>query len=91
MIKKRQKISGSITLTNSIKGSLTDGGFLSGNVQVAQTEKADAYMGPYTVTPSQDTQIVHVKDLKMVQNITVEPIPSYYGRVSYNGSVITIT
>lgn len=48
------------------------------------------YDGSYSFTPSDEEQIIQSRNLVMRQNITIAPIPNNYGRVSYNGSVITI-
>ena len=50
-----------------------------------------SYEGEYTVTPSQETQILHTKWLKMDDNVTVNQIPSNYGLITYNGSILTIS
>lgn len=50
-----------------------------------------SYEGEYTVTPSQETQILHTKWLKMDDNVTVNPIPSNYGLITYNGSILTVS
>lgn len=48
------------------------------------------YDGPTSVTPSEEEQTLATEGLMVAQNITVGPIPSNYGRIAYNGSVITV-
>lgn len=50
-----------------------------------------SYSGEYTLTPTGETQIFNTEGLMMTRNITVNPIPSNYGLVTYDGSVITIS
>ena len=51
----------------------------------------EKYAGPYEFTPAEETQTVTINGKQATQDITINPIPSNYGRVSYNGRVITIT
>ena len=50
-----------------------------------------AYEGPVSVTPSADLQVLQTKDLRMTENITVNPIPQNYGLITWNGSTITVS
>ena len=43
------------------------------------------YSGPYTVTPSTETQILYTRNKHVDGDITVEAIPSNYGRLEWNG------
>lgn len=49
------------------------------------------YDGPTTVTPSLQTQTLETAGKQLVSNITVNPIPSNYGLITYNGSVLTVS
>ena len=49
------------------------------------------YTGPYEFTPTDEAQTVTITGKQATQDITINPIPSNYGRVSYNGRIITIT
>lgn len=51
----------------------------------------EPYTGDYTVTPSAETQTLSTEGLMMTSNVTVNPIPSNYGLITYNGSVITVS
>lgn len=51
----------------------------------------DPYEGSYTITPSNERQTLSVQNMRMTEDLTIEPIPSNYGLVTWNGSVITIT
>lgn len=48
------------------------------------------YEGSYTFTPSQEAQTIPIKQLTAKENITVEPIPSNYGKVTQIGNELTI-
>ena len=49
------------------------------------------YDGPYEVTPTQHTQTLATIGRKMADNVTINPIPSNYGLITWNGSVITVS
>ena len=49
------------------------------------------YDGVTEITPSQDTQILQTSNKTLTRNIVVNPIPSNYGLVAWNGSVLTVS
>ena len=50
-----------------------------------------AYEGEYTVTPAAEEQVLSTKNLRMTDDITIAPIPSYWGRITHDGSIITVS
>lgn len=52
---------------------------------------ADPYEGEYIVTPSSETQVLETIGLQCYDNITVNPIPSNYGLITWNGSTLTVS
>ena len=61
-------------------------GELSLNIQLDGTPD-----GITEITPSQDTQILQTSNKALTRNIVVNPIPSNYGLVTWNGSVLTVS
>ena len=51
----------------------------------------DAFDGPYIVTPNRSTQILNTSGRIMISDVKINPIPSNYGLVTWNGSVLTIS
>ena len=51
----------------------------------------DPYTGSYEVTPSSETQTLSTKYLRMTDDVVINPVPSNYGLVTWDGTVITIT
>ena len=49
------------------------------------------YDGPYSVTPGPEAQTLETANLAMAENITVAPIPSNYGLITWNGSYLTVS
>lgn len=54
-------------------------------------EQRPAYEGSYVATPSAEAQVLETKNLRMTDNVTVNPIPSNYGLITWNGSVLTVS
>ena len=53
--------------------------------------KDNKYTGAYEVTPNQETQILRTAELSMTDDVTIYPIPSNYGLVTWNGSILTVS
>ena len=49
------------------------------------------YTGDYEVTPSTETQTLLTKGKALSEHITVHPIPSNYGLITWNGSTLTVS
>ena len=49
------------------------------------------YAGPYEFIPGDEAQTIAVQDRYCAEDITIGPIPSNYGKITYNGSVITVS
>lgn len=49
------------------------------------------YRGGYVVTPTAEEQVLEVQGMSMVQNLVVNPIPNNYGRITWNGSTLTVS
>lgn len=52
---------------------------------------ASDYDGPYTVTPSQQTQTLYTTEKTLTQNVVVNPIPSNYGKITWDGRTLTVS
>lgn len=49
------------------------------------------YEGSYTVTPTSESQTIPTANKRMVHDFVIDPIPSNYGLITYNGSTITVS
>lgn len=52
---------------------------------------ADEYDGPYDATPSSAAQTFPTAGKLMVREFTVNPIPSNWGLITWNGSTLTVS
>ena len=53
--------------------------------------EAEDYTGPTTFTPSDQTQTIQVAGKTPATDITINPIPSNYGLITWNGAVLTVS
>lgn len=74
-----------------INGSLTVVRRINGSINRATEEYASVYEGPYSVTPTQQTQVLQTQNKKATDVITINPIPSNYGLITWNGSTLTVS
>lgn len=49
------------------------------------------YDGSYEFTPSESTQTIEIADKRALTDITINPIPSNYGLITWNGSELTVS
>lgn len=52
---------------------------------------ATPYSGIYEWTPTQETQTIPISGKTAARNITINPIPSNYGLITWNGSTLTVS
>ena len=52
---------------------------------------ADPYTGSYSATPTLETQVFFTENLRMTENFIVNPIPSNYGLITWDGSTLTVS
>lgn len=63
------------------------------NIGVDMMVRVDAppYTGETTVTPTNEQQELQTVGKLMKKNVIIEPIPSNYGLITWNGSVLTVS
>lgn len=75
----------------SLSFALVEDGTLTFDVSTPHSIDADVYEGSYEVTPSAETQTLNTSGLMMSQDVTINPIPSNYGLITWNGSTLTVS
>lgn len=53
--------------------------------------RIDPYEGSYVITPTSERQVLPTTLKTMTEDLVIEPIPSNYGLVSWNGTVLTVS
>lgn len=85
------RISGSLHGTGRLSGALSGGGRLSGGISKPTMAQVEEYTGAYEFTPTQGTQVIEIANKRATADITINPIPSNYGIITWNGSVLTVS
>ena len=85
------EIIGSLSPGATISGELSGSGTVEGSLTVPQYVYPPEYGGPYEVTPSASAQTLETESLYLTGNITINPIPSNYGLITWNGSTLTVS
>ena len=49
------------------------------------------YTGEYEFTPGEDTQTIEIQDKTATRNIVINPIPSNYGLITWNGRTLIVS
>lgn len=77
------------TTTNKINGEfVTEKVSLSGDIK---TGTPPFYSGEYEVTPSEQEQTIPIEGKVAKENITINPIPSNYGLITWDGTTLTVS
>ena len=85
------KISGTISTRGQLSGQLSGGATLGGGLTIPLQAPVPVYAGAYEFTPTQNAQTIAISGLKAAQDIIIDPIPSNYGLVTWNGSFLRIS
>ena len=83
------KLTGKLTSVGSLSGGLSEQGTLTGGL--APYKPTGSYHGATEVTPSEETQVLPTAGEMLSSDITVNPIPSNYGLITWNGSTLTVS
>lgn len=84
-------IHGAIQGIGTINGTIQGTGGISAAISLPEVVDTPAYAGPYEYTPAADAQVITIGGLRATSNITINPIPSNYGLVTWNGAYLTIS
>ena len=77
---------------NVIEGSIDKSNVsLSGDVVNNAMRSLPVYHGTYEITPSDSAQTLNTANMVLNDNIVINPIPSNYGLISWNGSALTVS
>lgn len=55
------------------------------------TSNIPTYDGEYEVTPSEESVTLHTANLAMLRDVVINPIPSNWGKIGWNGAYLTVT
>lgn len=84
-------IAGTLSTPATLSGSLSPPASMSGELSIPTYIDVDIYDGVTEVTPSTQMQVLPVRNKTVTDNIIINPIPSNYGLVTWDGSRLTIS
>ena len=85
-------LDGYLNIDLMLDGDLATDLQLDGEVGVFQeVSNYDYYTGEYVVTPSSEAQVLNTEQLMMSGNVTINPVPSNYGLITWNGATLTVS
>ena len=56
-----------------------------------KTSEMPEYTGAVEVTPSNEPQVLQTRNTAVFSDITINPIPSNYGLITWNGITLTVS
>ena len=71
-------------------GGLSGTGVNSGVLTIPKTT-GKPYTGEYEFTPTRGTQTIPTNNKTLTQDIIINPIPSNYGLITWDGSTLTVS
>ena len=85
------EITGSISASGTISGTLSAPVRIAANLTVPEYVYPPVYSGPVEITPTTETQRVETDSFYMQSDIIINPIPSNYGLITWDGSTLTVS
>lgn len=81
-------LTGQLSAIGVLQGAVSAEASLAGALTIAGS--IPTYHGSYEITPGDAPQIVECSGLLMPQNIVVNPVPSNYGRIDWDGISLSV-
>ena len=78
------------TIQGTVGASATLGGVEVGGIIVSEIS-LPPYDGAYAITPSDEAQTLATADKRMAEDLVIGPIPSNYGRITWDGHSIRVS
>ena len=87
------KLTGKISPVGILAGTLQDVGSLSASLRIKITDDLQypTYNGPTEFAPSNEQQIIDTSGKVVLESITINPIPTNYGLITWNGVTLTVS
>lgn len=80
-------LSGIGSVTAELVGTAT----VQADLTIPEVVQTNPFEGDYEYTPSGETQTIEINGLRAIADIVINPIPSNYGLITWNGSTITVS
>lgn len=83
------RLTGILKAVGVLTGEISEEQGLSGALTIAGG--IPSFQGPYAVTSGDAVQTIDCAGLLMSQDIIVQPIPSNYGRIAWDGVSLSVS
>ena len=80
-----------IEVQGTINAELSSPVNIAVELGIPQIVRERAYSGEYTVTPGDTEQVLRTENRLRLEDLVVEAIPQNYGKISWNGSYLTVS
>ena len=84
-------IGGEATLENLVDGEFDIELAIDGSPGSFMPIMPNAYMGSYEFEASDTAQTISVEGKTMLHDIVIDPVPSNYGKITWNGSTLLVS
>lgn len=84
-------LSGTINGSGTISGVLSSTQTIEGSLTIPSTAGVEKYEGAYTFTPTEETQVIEIENKRATANITINPVPSNYGLITWDGITLMVS
>lgn len=85
------QITGTLQAPVQIAGTLQTDAQITGALTIPSAIGVDPYTGDYEVTPSTETQTLITNTKYMTDNVVINPIPSNYGLITWDGVTLMVS
>ena len=89
-LSQRIKLKGILTPLSALNGTLSAGSTLNGSISITRGVSPDTYEGAYDIVPAEIDREFPTEGMLLTQNMIVRAIPSNYGRISWDGTKLTV-
>lgn len=85
------EITGTLSPGATISGTLSTPVRIAAELTVPEYVYPPVYSGPVEITPTNETQRLETDSFYMQSDIIINPIPSNYGLITWDGSTLLVS
>ena len=85
------ELTGRLTSSGQLSGFLSAAKGISGLLTIPSAVDVETYDGPYEFTPTAGSQTIEIEQKMATANIVINPIPSNWGLITWNGATLTVS
>lgn len=92
-LQKNNTLSGTLSVSTTNTYTITHNPTLSGIISksIDSQPNLNFYNGSYIFTPNKENQTIETNNKFLTENIIINSIPSNYGLISWDGSILTVS